>query len=98
MRKGYIFTILTLYFVIIFILFLGFTTYFVYKSSNTDKQLVQNNLNYNKFNISQDNISLTDAFKWCSKFFYYDANDSTNGYNNLEYKEYCEGYNAKRFI
>lgn len=98
MKKGYIFTILTLYFVIIFILFLGFTTYFFYKSSNTDRLLFQSNLNFNNFNTGKEDVSVPTDFKWCSMFFYYDANDSSNGYNNLVYKEYCEGYDAKRFI
>lgn len=98
MNRGYVFTILTLYFAIIFVLFLGFTTFFIYKSTNSDSSLFSSFLSFNKFNLSSGNITSADNFYWCSTFFYYDAEKNTVGYNNIDTKTYCEGYNAKRFI
>jgi hypothetical protein len=96
--KGYILTITTLHYVMIFILFLTLTTFVVYRSINTDKQIVQNSFYYNQFNSGESNLPSADEYQWCNTFFYYDFTDSDNGYNNLETKIYCEGYSGKRFI
>ncbi|MCK9544858.1 MAG: hypothetical protein M0R03_22825 [Novosphingobium sp.] len=96
--KGYILTITTIHYVMIFILFLTLTTFVVYRSINTDKQIVQNSFYYNQFNSGESDLASSDEYKWCNDFFYYDFTSSDSGYNNLENKTYCEGYSGKRFI
>jgi hypothetical protein len=97
-NKGYIITITTLYFVVIFLIFLGLVTFVVYKSVYTDKQVFQESLVYSSFNSSDSDVIIASDYFWCSRFFYYDANTSNSGYNFLDSKIYCEDYNGKRFI
>jgi len=97
-NKGFIITITTLYFVVVFLIFLGLATFVVYKSVYTDKQVFQESLVYSNFNNSDPDVVLSTGYFWCSEFFYYDADTSDSGYNNLTNKTYCEGYNGKRFV
>lgn len=97
-RRGFILTISTFMYVAIFILFLSLTSFVIYKSTMTDKQVFQPYLDFVKFNTGQTNNDLSGQFYWCSKFFYYDALNPADGYNYIVEKRYCEGYNAKRFV
>jgi hypothetical protein len=97
-KKGFIITMTTLYYVIIFIIFLSLTTVVVYKSISTDKQMFQSSILYSKFNSgTADDISAVGS-TWCTRFFYYDSNKLIDNYNNLDYKIYCEEYHGKRFV
>ena len=97
-NKGFIITITTLYFVVIFLIFLGLVTFVVYKSVYTDKQIFQESLVYSSFNSADTDVIIASSYFWCSRFFYYDADTSNPGYNSLDSKTYCEDYNGKRFI
>lgn len=97
-NKGYILTISTIFYVVIFILFLSLTTFIVYKSVNTDNQKIQSSYLYTKFNNGDAVVPITTTYHWCTEFFYYDANGVNIEYNDVTLKTYCEGYNAKRFI
>lgn len=98
--KGYILTITTIYYVVIFILFLSLTTMIIYKSSFSDNQKMQSSLLYSKFISSESNIPAPVAAThyWCSEYFYYFPDTANAGYNNIIKKTYCEGYNGKRFV
>ncbi len=97
-NKGYILTITTLHYVMIFILFLTLTTFVVYRSVNTDKQVILNSLNYNEFNSGEGEVTSLAEYYWCTEYFYYDFTSSYSGYNDLETKVYCEGFDGKRFV
>lgn len=100
-NRGFVITITTLFFVMLFMLFLSFTTSVTQKPIHTDAQMFDYYNKYVKFNSGDDNDTSVNPSKdhWCLKFFYYDSNGITDDFGEgIKYKKYCESYDKKRFI
>jgi len=99
MRKGYLLFVTTLYFVALFILFLGFSLLLVSNINYSDNQNTGDTNSNPKFVTGVPNFNIPfDDYKWCQSYFFYDGNKYMPGYNGLEKKIYCEDYNGKRFV
>lgn len=95
--KAFIFTITALYFVMIFISFLGLIVYNYNRSVHKQGISMADKFSINY--VSGDtNILITENNKWCVIRLVYDANASTNSQSTIEQKMYCEDYAEKRFI
>lgn len=98
--RGYFLTITVLFYVVLFVIFLGVTTFVVYKTNFFDKQSSANLFKFKDFvsakeSVLQDQDSLNF---WCTTFFFYDFLDLNPSYNGIYKKTYCEDYAQKRII
>jgi hypothetical protein len=98
MNKGFVISITTFFYVVLFLAFLSIMIVTFSISFFDDKQIQQQALDSIKFVSSQDSITNLSNDQWCTRYFYYDANNNISGYNDVSFKKYCEGYNGKRFI
>lgn len=100
--KAFIFSVTALYFVMLFVLFMGLISYThhrqVYKQtiSVVDKMST-------KYISGDANINSDNSNKWCVKRIVYDANKQSADHSPeiqspREIKIYCEDYGAQRFI
>lgn len=98
MRKGYLISITTFYFVAIFILFLGLTLLLVNASNYRDSQDTKKTIDYSRFISGESSDEIAPTQKWCQRYYYYDGSKNQAGYNGFESKKYCEDYYGKRFV
>lgn len=98
MRKGYLISVTTLYFVAIIILFLGLTLLLVNASNYKDSQDTKKTIEYSKFVSGEASVDIESTNKWCQRYYYYEGSKNIAGYNGLEIKKYCEDYYGKRFV
>jgi len=95
--KAFIFSVTALYFVMLFVLFMGLITYTyhnaVYKqtTSLTDKTA-------STYIIGTDSTFPTPTNGWCVRRIVYDANTQSSTQSPREIKTYCEDYGTQRFI
>ena len=94
--KAFIFSVTALYFVMLFVLFMGLITYTyhnaVYKQTTsvvdkTASDYIQGN----------DSTSIPTN-GWCVRRIVYDANIQSSSQSPREIKTYCEDYGTQRFI
>ncbi len=98
MNKGFIISITTLYYVVLFLSFLAVVIFVYNKPVQTDYQEIQNINSIDDFISYQESDSDFETDQWCSRHIYYDPNNTNTGYNDLEYKTYCVSYDGKRFV
>jgi len=99
MKKGFLLSITTLYYVVLFIIFLSFIVLISNKFIFVGEARTQIQRNNNLFIQGQDSVLQTTDFYWCSNHLSaYDANIDLGNQSPLEYKIYCEGYDGKRII
>ena len=95
--KAFIFSVTALYFVMLFVLFMGLISYtyhhqtFKQTTPLTDKTASA----YIQGNTSTFLISSTG---WCIRRIVYDANTQSSSQSPREIKIYCEDYGTQRFI
>jgi len=98
-KHGFLFTITTLYYAIIFLIFLSLIVFISSKPIyfGEDKTLSQRN---NSLFIQGDaSVSQTTDYYWCSYHVgAYDANLDLRNQTPIDFKKYCEGYNGKRIV
>ena len=100
MKKGFVISITTLYFVILFLVFLSLIIFTTSKTIYTDAQVVQS-INKNSDFVHNDSnvlISPDTNETWCSDYYFYYANENKSGYNTFNVKIYCVSYDGKRFV
>lgn len=95
--KAFIFSVTALYFVMLFVLFMGLITYTyhnaVYKQTTSvvDKTA-------STYIIGTDSTFPTPTNGWCVRRIVYDANTQSSTQSPREIKTYCEDYGTQRFI
>lgn len=95
--KAFIFSVTALYFVMLFVLFMGLISYTyhrpIYKQtiSVVDKMAT-------KYISGDANINSDNSNKWCVKRIVYNANIQSKDQSPREIKIYCEDYGTQRFI
>lgn len=95
--KAFIFSVTALYFVMLFVLFMGLISYTyhrpVYKqtTSLTDKTAIS-------YIQGDSSTSSTPTLGWCVRRIVYDANTQSSTQSTREIKTYCENYGTQRFI
>lgn len=99
MKKGFILTISTLYYVALFILFLSLVVVMSNRTLYVGSESTQSQRN-NAGYVQGDATTLPASSEyWCSNHMgAYDANLNLNTQSPLTYKKYCEDYNGKRII
>ena len=100
MKKGFVISLTTFYFVVLFLVFLSIVIFTIHKPIYVDSQNNQTTTLYTKF-VSNDPsviISPSNNDVWCSEFYFFDAKQKSNGFNPLIVKKYCVSYNGKRFV
>jgi cell division protein FtsI/penicillin-binding protein 2 len=94
--KAFIFSVTALYFVMLFVLFMGLISYTyhnaVYKQTTplTDKTA--------SAYIQGNNSTSPPPNGWCIRRIVYDANTQSSSQSQREIKIYCEDYGTQRFI
>lgn len=100
MKKGFVISITTLYFVMLFIVFLSIVIFKIQNPVYNDAQTIQS-INQNPNFVSNTSniiISPNTNETWCSDYYFYNANENKSGYNTFNKKKYCVSYDGKRFV
>lgn len=96
MKKGFIFSLVAIFFVAVVILF--FSLYIsVYRKPTYSERLnlyEKNNYKFLLNNAVQNPVST----HWCSVHLVYDPDQDSSNQNIITKKQYCETYGEKRFI
>lgn len=95
--KAFVFTITALYFVMIFVSFLGLIIY------NYNRPVLKQEISVaDKFSVNyvsgDANTTPQPTTGWCVIRLVYDANASASEPSTIGQKMYCEDYAKKRFI
>ena len=100
MKKGFIISLTTLYFVVLFLVFLSIVIFAIQKPVYNDAQTIQSiNQNTNFVHNDSDILISTDTNEtWCSDYYFYDASENKSGFNTFNVKKYCVSYDGKRFV
>lgn len=94
--KAFIFSVTALYFVMLFVLFMGLISYTYHRPIYKQTISVVDKMS-TKY-ISGDANSTIDQNQWCVKRIVYDANIQSKYQSPREIKIYCEDYGTQRFI
>lgn len=97
-NKGFILSLTSLYYVVIFIIFVFVLGLSVYVSFASDSQENLEIINQSEFITNVDGTLISTGEFWCQEYIYYSTERSNTNYNNLDDKKYCGGYDSKRFI
>jgi len=99
MKKGFILTITTLYYVALFILFLSLIVFLSFKTAHFSSVNIENQVNNSKFVNGDASINPITSEYWCPNYMSnYDANIDLESQTPINYKKYCVIYNGKRIV
>lgn len=95
MKKGFIFSMTAIFFVLLVIIFLSLYVN-IYRKPIYKENIVSYENNIYKFLTGESSIAATPN-SWCSVHIIYDL-DTTLTQSNIIKKEYCKDYGSKRFV
>lgn len=94
--KAFFFSITALYFVVIFLLFLGLFLFTYHKSMYKQDISLDNKTNWKYYsNQSSDTIPTSG---WCSFHLVYDPDQDNQDQSSINIQRYCENYGQQRII
>jgi len=98
MKKGFIFSITALYFVVIFLLFLGLFVLVTQKSIYKQDISLMDKTNWRYLSGNASDIQPTTENYVCVEHLVYDADQDSSNQSAIIRKKYCENYGIQRFI
>ncbi len=98
MKKGFIFSLSTLYYVLLFLVFLSvfMVAYFNFSYKDKAEYLIYLK-RYSSFADSGIGIP-TSNYYWCAVYYFYDSNQNLNYQTTPQQKRFCEGYDKERLF
>lgn len=98
MKKGFIFSITALYFVMLFLLFLGLFVLVVQKPIYRTDISVYDKTNWKVLSgLTSETVPATSNYV-CINYLVYDPDTDLTVQSTIEAKKYCENYGIQRFI
>ncbi|MFA5746125.1 MAG: hypothetical protein WCX82_03095 [archaeon] len=99
MKKGFIFSITALYFVMLFLLFLSLFLLVVQKPIYRTDISVYDKTNWKVLSgLPSETEPSTSSNYVCVDYLVYDPDMDSNLQSTIEVKKYCENYGIQRFV